>query len=76
MALSCQLFSQKNPVLQKLDVHLSACTYCAPKTSTRYTKKHAPKLNSDVCLTKILHIIVKKLLHLLKLKSISEKHLL
>ena len=27
------------------------CTYCAPKTSIRYTKKCAPKINSDVCFT-------------------------
>ena len=40
--------------LQKLDARSRACTYRAPKTSTRYTKQRAPKINSDVCLTKFL----------------------
>ena len=35
--------------LQKLGAHSGACTYLAPKTSISYTKKHAPKINSDVC---------------------------
>ena len=26
----------------------------APKTSIRYTKKRAPKINSDICFAKIL----------------------
>ena len=32
--------------LQKLGARLWACTYRAPNTSIRYTKKHAPKLNN------------------------------
>ena len=36
-----------------------AWTYRAPKTSIRYTKKSAPKINSDVCFTNILSMIVK-----------------
>ena len=30
------------------------CTYRASKTSIRYTQKRVPKINSDVCFTKIL----------------------
>ena len=45
--------------LQKLGARSWACTYRAPKTLIRYTKKRAPKINSDVCFTKILWIIVK-----------------
>ena len=30
------------------------CTYRAPKTSIRYTKKRAPIINIDACFTKIL----------------------
>ena len=33
---------------------LWTCTYRAPKTSIRYTKKHAPKINRAVCFTNIL----------------------
>ena len=40
--------------LQKLGARLGVCTYRAPKTLMRYTKKRAPKINSDVCFTKIL----------------------
>ena len=58
--------------LQKLGARSRECTYRAPKTLIRYTKKRAPKINSDVyCINHR-----KELLHLLKLKSISEKHLL
>ena len=38
--------------LQKLDACSWACTYRASKTSISYTKKRAPKINSDVCSTK------------------------
>ena len=34
--------------------NIRACTYRALKTLIRYTKKRAPKINSDVCFTKIL----------------------
>ena len=33
---------------------LWTCIYRAPKTLIRYTKKHAPKINSAVCFTNIL----------------------
>ena len=42
-------FSIQETGLQKLGTRLWACTYRAPKTSIRYTKKRAPKLNSNVC---------------------------
>ena len=58
--------------LQKLGTRSWECTYRAPKALVRYSKKRAPKINSDVYC--IHHR--KKLLHLLKLKGISEKHLL
>ena len=38
--------------LQKLGAHSGVCTYLAPMPSIRYTKKHAPKINSDVCFFK------------------------
>ena len=39
--------------LQKLGARLRVYTYPAPKTSIRYRKKHAPKINSGICFTKI-----------------------
>ena len=40
--------------LQRLSACLRACTYCAPKTLIKYTKKCVPKRNNDVCFTEIL----------------------
>ena len=57
--------------LQKLGARSRACIYCAPKTLIRYTKKRAPKINSNVyCINHR-----KKQLRLLELKSIYEKRL-
>ena len=40
--------------LQKLVARSRVCTYHAPKTLIRYTKKRAPKINSNVLFTKNL----------------------
>ena len=39
----------QSTISEKVRVH--AC--CAPKAAIRYTKKCVPKINSDVCFTKI-----------------------
>ena len=45
--------------LQILGARSWVCTYRAPKTSIRYTKKIAPEINGGVGFTKILQIILK-----------------
>ena len=57
---------------ERMVAYFNVYTNRAYKTLIRYTKNRAPKIDSDVyCINHR-----KKLLHLLKLKSLSEKRLL